>query len=386
MNLLNRIFALLLCIINFSCSYNSLPDFNEANVRYSLESPNEEIFSDGFRNFNVYEEVNDESYDLSGSSPHRKFDLYKPERDYDGLPLVIFVHPGAFITGDKKDYTAVKLCKDLARRGYAAASINYKMIDIGINLSSNCYIGQSIMEAVVDLHVAVRYFVENSDRYNIDKRNIFIIGYSAGAIITNHFVFSSSDEMNNYLKEREQSSNIIQTALGLNNCAINDSELIISAQEQFVKGIVSMSGGMMSLNHVEDRENKIPLLLIHGDRDEVVPLGEGRPFLFMEKNINITIPGLVHELAISSQDGEALLKLSNQNTIHIPKYIPKILRQIFFSNMWGSESVKSLLPSDKCKMINVSDGPHNFVMTKDGRFNVTYYEVRYFISSFFESL
>lgn len=386
MSILIRIIHLFLLIFVFSCSNNNLPNYNEANVRYSLDVPNEEIYSEGFRNFDVFEEVNDESYDLSGSSPHRAFDLYKPQRDYDGLPLVIFVHPGAFITGDKKDYTAVKICKDLARRGYAAASINYNMIDIGINLSSNCYIGQSIMEAVVDLHVAVSYFSQNAERYNIDKRNIFIIGYSAGAIITNHFVFSNSDDMQNYLHEREQSSNIIQAALGLNNCTIKDIDLLINNQEQYVKGIVSMSGGLMSMRHIDDRDNKIPILLIHGDKDEVVPLGEGRPFLFIEKQIDISLPGLVHELAISSQDREAMVKISNHNAIHIPKYIPKILRQIFFSNMWGSESIKSLIPSDKCKIINVSDGPHNFVMTKDGRFNVTYYEVRHFITSFFESL
>lgn len=53
--------------------------------------------------------------------------------------------------------------------------------------------------------------------------------------------------------------------------------------------------------------------------------------------------------------------------------------------MWGSESIKSLLPSEKCKMITVRDGPHNFVMSQDGRFNRTYYEIRKKICEFLEN-
>ncbi|MFZ1748701.1 MAG: hypothetical protein WAU01_00845 [Saprospiraceae bacterium] len=72
-------------------------------------------------------------------------------------------------------------------------------------------------------------------------------------------------------------------------------------------------------------------MLIHGDSDDVVSPGEGKPSSFLDKNIDLTLPGLAHELALSSHDQQVMFNLSNKKSIHIPDYIPNILRNIFFS-------------------------------------------------------
>ena len=52
-------------------------------------------------------------------------DLYQPEADTAGnRPLVIGVHGGAFITGDKQAANRRVFCRTFAKRGYVAASLS----------------------------------------------------------------------------------------------------------------------------------------------------------------------------------------------------------------------------------------------------------------------
>jgi len=380
-----------------SCAIQINSDLSE--ISYTFDVPNEELYSQGFRNFDVAEVIKDQSYNLSqdfnteesNNRIRRLYDFYRPQRNEEKLPLVIFVHPGIFILGDKQEYTSVKICKDLCRRGYAAASINYKLLysnlDLNalINLSKSCYIGESIMEATVDLYMAVKYFHFNAEALNIDTRNIYIIGYSAGAVIANQFAFSSADELNQFVISKTQNANTIQNILNLNNCIIDDLDIIDQLPtSQLVKGIISISGGIVDFTHVQDSDN-LPLLLIYGDKDEMVPAGEGKPFSLLNKDITLDLPGFGHQIALNLNGEGNAVGIDINDNIFIPGWLPNIFRSTFLSKMWGSESIKSLLPSDKCKIIKVKDGPHNLVMTPDGRFNKTYYEIRTRICHFIEN-
>ncbi len=42
-------------------------------------------------------------------------------------PLVVFIHGGGFKDGDKVSNFGTLVCGGLARRGYVAASINYRL-------------------------------------------------------------------------------------------------------------------------------------------------------------------------------------------------------------------------------------------------------------------
>lgn len=84
-------------------------------------------------------------------------------------PLVINIHGGAFIAGDADtlDTESDRISKNW---NVNVATVNYKLL-------SDKYDKQYAIDEIKD---TVKYFVDNSDKYNVDTDNIFILGYSAG--------------------------------------------------------------------------------------------------------------------------------------------------------------------------------------------------------------
>lgn len=94
-------------------------------------------------------------------------DFYYPENTTENLPLIIDIHGGGWWYGTKeinKNY-----CMELAKRGFIVANINYRLAD-RVNIS-----GQ-----LGDIFACLRWIDKNSDKYYIDRNNVFLTGDSAG--------------------------------------------------------------------------------------------------------------------------------------------------------------------------------------------------------------
>jgi len=92
-------------------------------------------------------------------------DLYLPERATGLLPVILWVHGGAWRGGNKENSPAIRQ----AGRGYAAASINYRLSQ------------EAIFPAQIeDCKAAVRWLRANAARYNLDPNRIGVWGASAG--------------------------------------------------------------------------------------------------------------------------------------------------------------------------------------------------------------
>lgn len=114
-----------------------------------------------------------------------------------GKPLTLIIHGGAFAAGSKEDATIIRLRQDFAKRGYVAASINYRLGYFQSDIAKNCNIPnwnclnladsaewiRAWYRGVQDAKGALRYLVNNQNIYDIDPANIFVIGESAGAFI-----------------------------------------------------------------------------------------------------------------------------------------------------------------------------------------------------------
>jgi len=97
----------------------------------------------------------------------QKLDLYLPRQDEsDGpLPLIIWVHGGAWRAGSKGNCRSVRFLK----QGYAAASINYRLSQHAI-----------FPAQIEDCKAAIRFIRANAGEYNIDPDRIGVWGSSAG--------------------------------------------------------------------------------------------------------------------------------------------------------------------------------------------------------------
>ena len=110
--------------------------------------------------------MSDVNYFGDRSSSHA-LDLYLPA-GAGPFPLVVFIHGGGWSTGNKEP--GVKYFSDLAPRGYAVASINYRLS------------GEAVFPAQIqDCKAAVRFLRANASKYGIDANRIAVMGDSAGA-------------------------------------------------------------------------------------------------------------------------------------------------------------------------------------------------------------
>ena len=94
-------------------------------------------------------------------------------------PLVIFIHGGGFQSNTKNGAFSSRLCATFAKRGYVAASIDYRL---GIEgTKSNKDYAESMYRAQQDGKAAVRFFRRYAEKYGVDTSQIFVAGSSAGS-------------------------------------------------------------------------------------------------------------------------------------------------------------------------------------------------------------
>jgi acetyl esterase/lipase len=101
------------------------------------------------------------------SSSSQVLDLWLPEDPGDATPLVIYIHGGAFKSGDKS-MVGGKV-QPLLDAGYAVASLNYRLS------------GEALFPAgAQDVKAAVRWLRANASTYGLDPDNFAAWGESAG--------------------------------------------------------------------------------------------------------------------------------------------------------------------------------------------------------------
>ena len=199
-------------------------------------------------------------------------DIYEPQGDtLTNRPLILFFHSGAFFSGNNELDDMVDLSIASAKRGYVAASVNYRL---GLNVLSTYSGERAVYRGVQDASAAIRYFREHHELYNINPDKIFIWGSSAGSFIGLHLAYSEDDE-----RPESTFGGNSDPDLGCIDCVGND--FLHSSKPN---AIVSCWGAIGDLNWI-DPENNIPAIMFHGTSDLVVPYDSGLPF-----TINIALP------------------------------------------------------------------------------------------------
>ncbi len=103
----------------------------------------------------------------AGVSDSQVLDLWLPHEPPDRTPLVIYIHAGAFATGDKADIGS-KL-QPMLDAGFAVASVNYRLSDEA-----------TFPAAAQDVKAAVRWLRANAAAYRLDPSRFAAWGDSAG--------------------------------------------------------------------------------------------------------------------------------------------------------------------------------------------------------------
>ncbi|MBR2771223.1 MAG: carboxylesterase family protein [Bacteroidales bacterium] len=189
-------------------------------------------------------------------------DFYEPEGDtLSARPLVITVFGGAFVAGGRDYADMVEYCTRLAKHGYAAASIDYRLISIW-NLNATSLIRDAYM-AAQDVSAAIRFFKYHCAEYKIDTEQVFLLGNSAGSIAIFCELFMDEDE--------RPAETFEEPDLGPMHSSGFEEYAGFSPA---VAGAVPHWGGVNGLD-VIDKEEYVPLCMIHGTDDNTVPYDSG---------------------------------------------------------------------------------------------------------------
>jgi len=106
-----------------------------------------------------------------GSDPAQKLDVYLPKRTSDAAPVIVMVHGGAWMLGDKghSGVVANKVGYWLPK-GYVLVSVNYRMAR-----------PPDPLEQADDVARAIAFVQAQSARWGADRNRMILMGHSSGA-------------------------------------------------------------------------------------------------------------------------------------------------------------------------------------------------------------
>ena len=105
-----------------------------------------------------------------GSDPLQVLDIWRAKGAKGPAPLIVYVHGGGWKRGSKDNATGRFKPVHYPGQGYAFASINYRLVPAA-----------TVEQQAADVAGAVKALVDRAATLGIDRRQIVLMGHSAGA-------------------------------------------------------------------------------------------------------------------------------------------------------------------------------------------------------------
>jgi acetyl esterase/lipase len=210
---------------------------------------------------------------VTDGGERQQLDIYLPAnyRETEKLPVLVWIHGGAWQHGSKKDMPG----KQFVDKGYACVSINYRLAP------------QSAFPAQIeDCRSAIRWVRANATKYNFDPNRIGAWGASAGGHLSSLLGTSP------HIKQFDVGENLDQSSAVLAVCDIfGPTDLIVFEKLGFVADKDGVFGRLLGGSITDKHDLAVlaspmfhitkdcpPFLILHGTRDMVVPLFQSTRF------------------------------------------------------------------------------------------------------------
>ncbi len=213
---------------------------------------------------------------VPGGGERHSLDIYVPEKAGAPLPLVVWIHGGAWKAGNKANPRALPLLG----AGFAVAAINYR------------YSSEAVFPAQIeDCRAAIRFLRANAAKYRIDPKAIGVWGSSAGGHLV--AMLGTAGDMKDWDKGQnlDQSSRVqavcdwfgpsdllTMGAQGANDRPLPATDSPESPESQLIGGNVQdhkdKARAASPVNYVSPGDP--PFFIVHGTKDPLVPLAQSR--------------------------------------------------------------------------------------------------------------
>jgi acetyl esterase/lipase len=116
-------------------------------------------------------------------------DIYLPANTTSNLPLIVWIHGGAWMMNDKYADMGymTNTVKAFIDSGYALASIDYRFSTSAV-----------FPAQIQDCNQAIDYLYQHAANYHIDKNRIALIGFSAGGHLASLLGLSNNNAVANF--------------------------------------------------------------------------------------------------------------------------------------------------------------------------------------------
>jgi hypothetical protein len=220
-----------------------------------------------------------------------RMDVYKIKTSVDNVanrPVIVYIHTGNFLppgingspVGNKTDSSAVEICRSLARRGYVAISVDYRLgwnpIATTVQERRGTLLN-AVYRAIHDVKKAVIMIKDSASVYRIDPNQIVLCGEGTGGYIANSYTTLNKYaemELPKFTHPLTQKSYIDTTTVG----RIDGTGGLLnlygpSTTSTEVKATVNMGGALADSSWLE--KGDAPMITIHCIRDPFAPFNDG---------------------------------------------------------------------------------------------------------------
>lgn len=224
----------------------------------------------------------------------QKMDLYFPEAG-GPWPALVYVHGGSWMHGDKSE--AGLFARTMTAQGYLVVSLNYRL-----------YPGAQFPAMIQDVKCAVRALRANAPAYNLNPDRIGAVGVSAGGHLVGLLGTTTAEagwDVGEYLEQSSRVQAVIAMA-GVMDLSRDFPNTDIEAMKRIGFGehnVVEAS----PISHVTPDDP--PFLLIHGDRDELVPVEQSQ--LMYDRLLQTGVPA---QLVVVQNAGHSMIGPSETTT------------------------------------------------------------------------
>lgn len=217
----------------------------------------------------LYDNIN---YNNDNHNKHL-LDIYLPPHVDGKIPLVIFIHGGAWLSNDKyADMGYMKrTVSEIISSGFALASIDYR------------FSTEAVFPAQIqDCNRAVSFLYDNAAQYGFDRNRFAVMGFSAGG----HLASLAGLSTNNKIKSFHMPGTSKLFAFKAVVDFYGPADLILfpgADDEQSPEALLigaapltrpDLAKAVSPVTYVD--ENDPPFLIIHGEKDELVSTKHSR--------------------------------------------------------------------------------------------------------------
>lgn len=210
----------------------------------------------------------------AGDTSHfHLLDIYLPPHATKLLPLVVWVHGGAWMVNDK--YADMSYMRETVKgfidSGYALASIDYRYSTTA-----------KFPAQIQDCNQAIQFLYDNAGKYHIDKSRMALIGFSAGGHLASLLGLSNNNNIPSFYQNGHRPAFRVRTVLDFYGPA--DLVAFSMGTDTSVnneRSSISMLLGAMALHRPDlgraaspvtyIDKNDPPFLIVQGEKDESVP-------------------------------------------------------------------------------------------------------------------